>query len=55
VEACETESIAAALDALAQDPSLRERLSALGRARAAAFSWDAAVRDTWAVYQELLR
>lgn len=55
VEARETESIAAALEALAQDPSLRERLSALGRARAAAFSWDAAVRDTWAVYQELLR
>lgn len=54
VEARETESIAAALQALVEDPGLRDRLSTLGHARAASFSWDAAVGGTWAVYRELL-
>jgi glycosyltransferase involved in cell wall biosynthesis len=54
VEPRETDSIAAALEALAGDPERRERLAAAGRAHAARFSWDAAVGGTWAVYQELV-
>jgi glycosyltransferase involved in cell wall biosynthesis len=54
VNPLDTASIAAALAALAEDESLRARLAGLGRRRAQDFTWDAAVRKTWAVYEELL-
>ena len=54
VDPRDANSIAGALNALAEDSILRERLAGLGRARAAKFTWDAAVRSTWAAYSELL-
>jgi len=48
------EEIAAALNRLASDEGLREELSRRGRERATEFSWDAAVRKTWEVYEELM-
>ncbi len=53
VDPLNVEEIAAALNALARDPSRRQALASRGRQRAANFSWEAAVRKTWAVYQEL--
>lgn len=46
-------SIAEALTRLINDPTLRGELTHRGRARAAQFTWDHAVRSTWAVYEEL--
>lgn len=46
--------LACVLRALLDSPGERERLSVMGRERAAAFSWDAAAAATWAVYEELL-
>jgi glycosyltransferase involved in cell wall biosynthesis len=54
VDPLDSESIAAALNTLAGDALLRERLAGLGRTRAAMFSWDAAIQGTWSVYGELL-
>jgi glycosyltransferase involved in cell wall biosynthesis len=54
VDPLDAGALAAALTALAAQPSLREDLIARGRQRAAAFTWEAAVTKTWAVYQELL-
>jgi glycosyltransferase involved in cell wall biosynthesis len=48
------EALAEALVRLATEPALRADLAARGRARAQAFSWEAAVERTWAVYRELL-
>jgi glycosyltransferase involved in cell wall biosynthesis len=42
------------LSALLGDEALRERLGALGRERAAMFSWQRTARETAAVYRELL-
>lgn len=50
----DTEAIAEGLRSLTQDAVLREDLAAKGRRRAAAFSWEQAAAQTWAVYQELL-
>jgi glycosyltransferase involved in cell wall biosynthesis len=47
------DELAEALRELAGDDEKRETLARRGRTRAAAFSWDAAVQRTWAVYQEL--
>lgn len=49
----DTEAIASALLCLTQDESLRSELSRKGLARAAEFSWEKAVEETWAVYAEL--
>jgi glycosyltransferase involved in cell wall biosynthesis len=47
------ESIADGLKQLIQDPELRAALRARGLARASHFTWERAVSETWAVYQEL--
>ncbi len=47
------EELAEALGRLASNEDAREELVRRGRARAAEFSWDSAVRRTWSVYQEL--
>lgn len=49
----DTESIAGGLARLVEDPNLREELAKRGRRRAAAFRWEKAVGETWAVYREL--
>jgi glycosyltransferase involved in cell wall biosynthesis len=49
------EELASALRRLAGNAELREDLAARGRDRALQFSWDRAVKETWAVYAELLR
>jgi glycosyltransferase involved in cell wall biosynthesis len=54
VDPRDVNSIAGALNALAEDAPLRERLAGLGRARTAGFTWDAAVGSTWSAYCELL-
>jgi glycosyltransferase involved in cell wall biosynthesis len=48
------EELAEALRSLASDAEARAELALRGRGRAAEFSWDAAVRQTWDVYQELI-
>jgi glycosyltransferase involved in cell wall biosynthesis len=48
------EELAEALRSLASDEEARTELVRRGSARVAAFSWDAAVRQTWDVYQELI-
>jgi glycosyltransferase involved in cell wall biosynthesis len=49
----DSEALAAALARMAGDPALREELGCLGRARTLEFTWERAVRETWAVYREL--
>lgn len=46
-------AISGALNTLAEDAALRERLAALGRTRVERFTWDAAIHGTWSVYCEL--
>jgi glycosyltransferase involved in cell wall biosynthesis len=48
-------ALAESLRALAHNDDFRLELAARGRARASLFSWDKAVRETWDVYQELVR
>jgi len=45
--------LARALESVAGDAALREDLSARGLARAAAFSWERAARETLAVYRDV--
>ena len=47
--------IGAELWRLANDSDLRKQLEQKGLARARLFTWEAAVRRTWQVYEELLR
>jgi glycosyltransferase involved in cell wall biosynthesis len=54
VDATRTESLVEGLRRLAQDEDLRKDLALRGRARAALFTWDKAVRETWEVYRGLL-
>lgn len=54
VDACEQEALTEALRKFALDGTLRQEYARKGRQRARRFTWDAAVRRTWAVYQELL-
>jgi glycosyltransferase involved in cell wall biosynthesis len=54
VDPTRTASIAQGLRRLADDADLRERLRARGLERAAAFSWDEAVRRTLEVYREAI-
>jgi glycosyltransferase involved in cell wall biosynthesis len=48
-------ALAEALQALATDAGLRERLRADGRARAAQYSWEATARQTVEAYEEARR
>jgi glycosyltransferase involved in cell wall biosynthesis len=54
VDATRTESLVEGLRKLAQNEDLRKDLALRGRARAALFTWDKAVRETWEVYRGLL-
>jgi O-antigen biosynthesis alpha-1,2-mannosyltransferase len=51
----DVEQIAAELRRLAEDADLRQKLVRRGFARARLFSWESAVRETWQVYERLLR
>jgi glycosyltransferase involved in cell wall biosynthesis len=51
----QTDEIEAALRRLIQDENLRRGLSIAGQARAALYPWERTVRETHAVYQELVR
>jgi glycosyltransferase involved in cell wall biosynthesis len=53
VEPRDTAEISSALTRLAQDDDLRAELARRGTARVRAFSWEKAVRQTWAVYENL--
>jgi glycosyltransferase involved in cell wall biosynthesis len=48
------DAIADGLVRLTTDPVLRDQLVTRGLERAKQFSWDRAVRETWAVYRELV-
>lgn len=50
----DTSALTKALRELTNDQKLRSRLATAGRARAAAFSWEKAVSETWDAYQNLL-
>ena len=54
IDPLDTDSIAQGLARLTNDAALRNELRAKGLARAATMTWDRAVAQTWAVYQELL-
>jgi glycosyltransferase involved in cell wall biosynthesis len=54
VDPLDGEGLAAALAALVNDEALRTQSGAANREFAAVFTWDKAVRQTWAVYRELL-
>jgi alpha-1,3-rhamnosyl/mannosyltransferase len=54
VDPLDTNAIAEAMLALAQDGAVRERCIAAGRARAAQFTWDETARRTAAVYRSLI-
>ncbi len=54
VDPLDTGAIAAGLQELAGSEELRKDLAVRGRARARCFTWEKAVRETWAVYRQLL-
>lgn len=54
VDPTSTDQIAAALNCLIVDGTLRMRLSEKGRQHASAYTWDGAASLTWDVYRELL-
>jgi glycosyltransferase involved in cell wall biosynthesis len=45
----------ASLRGLAGDEALRQDLSVRGLARSRLFTWEKAVRETWEVYEEVVR
>jgi glycosyltransferase involved in cell wall biosynthesis len=55
VDAQGPEELASAIEALLTEPSLRERLIAQGRARAATFGWNSVASQTLAVYDAVHR
>jgi glycosyltransferase involved in cell wall biosynthesis len=55
VDPLDVDALAGALDRLLADGDLRARRRARGLARAAAFTWERAARETWAVYESLLQ
>lgn len=55
VDPASTEALAGALQELAENPELRMEFARRGRERANLFTWEKAVRETWDVYQELVR
>ena len=50
----DTNALTEALQELTRNEDLRARLATAGRLRAAAFSWEKAVRQTWDAYESLL-
>jgi glycosyltransferase involved in cell wall biosynthesis len=54
VDATDVSSITDGLRRLTADENLQEELAQRGLSRVSSFSWEAAVGNTWAVYQELL-
>ncbi len=54
IDPTDDDALAEALRSLAQNPELRQKLGALGRERAARFTWTNAVAQTMAVYREIL-
>lgn len=54
VDPYRVEDIGSALARLTADEDLRQDLSARGRERAARFTWEAAVEQTWDVYRKVL-
>lgn len=50
----DAEGIAEGLAAVLEDPVLRQRLVAMGQARAAEFSWQRTAKETLAVYRQVL-
>jgi O-antigen biosynthesis alpha-1,2-mannosyltransferase len=54
VDPADTTALAAALEHLATDSSLRAELASRGLKRAAEFTWERAVADTWKLYATLL-
>jgi len=50
----DTDALAEALQTLTSNVELRSRLGKAGQRRAAAFSWETAVKETWSSYQNLL-
>jgi glycosyltransferase involved in cell wall biosynthesis len=54
VDPGDTQALSAALVRLAEDTNLRSTLAAMGRTRAAGFTWERAARETWAAYEEVL-
>jgi glycosyltransferase involved in cell wall biosynthesis len=55
VDPLNTESLGAALRELTGKEDLRRDLAQRGKARAACFTWEKAVRETWSVYREILQ
>jgi glycosyltransferase involved in cell wall biosynthesis len=53
VDPSDAESLAGALQRLTREPDLREQLIQKGRTRAALFTWEKAVAETWQVYCNL--
>jgi glycosyltransferase involved in cell wall biosynthesis len=53
VDPTDTQDLATALNRLIDDEDLRTRLARLGFERANNYSWEKAVKETYAVYQEL--
>ncbi len=51
----DTEALAQALRSMTERPELREDLARRGVLRARRFTWEKAVRETWDVYEEVLR
>jgi glycosyltransferase involved in cell wall biosynthesis len=51
----DTEALAAALRSMTGQPELREDLARRGVLRARLFTWEKAVRETWDIYEEVLR
>jgi glycosyltransferase involved in cell wall biosynthesis len=49
------DELAAALRSVLADDGLRARLSAAGRVRAKAFTWDRAADALWASYADIVR
>lgn len=50
-----TDELESALELLMRDPDLRQEYAERGRRRAQLYPWERAVRETYAVYRELLR
>lgn len=55
IDPLSTEQIASSLEMLTEDEGLRETLREKGYRRASQFSWANAVRETYKVYEELVR
>ena len=53
VDPCDVEGLAAAMEALLHDETLRERLRRRGFVQAQSFSWEAAARKTLDLYVAL--